>query len=118
MDDSAELVVRASEPSSLRSGDILPETDDWVRRLSTSGRVYEEAVGQLHELLLRAARSQVSRMREATVLGAAHREEIINSAADEAAMSVLSKLNTFEGRSAFTTWAYKFGIHDALRSQC
>lgn len=49
-------------------------------------------------------------MPEANGLGAARREEIIHSAADEATVSVLARLHTFEGRSRFTTWAYKFGI--------
>lgn len=93
--------------------DVPPVADEWIRRLSSPGRAYEEAIAQLHELLLRAARSQVGRMREAAAIGAVRREEIIHSAADEATMSVLSKLNTFEGRSAFTTWAYKFGILQA-----
>lgn len=93
--------------------DVPLLADEWIRRLSSPGRAYDEAVAQLHELLLRAARSQVGRMREAAAIGAVRREEIIHSAADEATMSVLSKLSTFEGRSAFTTWAYKFGILQA-----
>ena len=52
-------------------------------------------------------------MREAAMFGAARREEIIHSAADEATMAVLARLSSFEGRSAFTTWAYKFGILQA-----
>lgn len=106
----AEMAVTAIEPSTASNGDLLPGNDDWISRLSSPGRVYEDTVAQLHALELRAARRQVSRMREANVLGAARREEIIHSAADEATMAVLSKLTTFEGRSAFTTWAYKFGI--------
>lgn len=96
-----------------RDGAVLARDDDWISRLSGQGRAYDEAVAQLHELLLRAARSQVGRMRETAVIGAVRREEIVHSAADEATMSVLSKLDTFEGRSAFTTWAYKFGILQA-----
>ena len=37
-------------------------------------------------------------------------EELANSAADEALTVLLTKLDTFEGRSRFTTWAYKFAI--------
>lgn len=113
-------VSEASEPTGLmirreqfppeRADDVRPVGDDWIRRLSVPGRAYENAVAQLHELLLRAARHQVSRMPEAAALGASRRAEIIHSAADEATVSVLSRLSTFEGRSAFTTWAYKFGI--------
>ncbi|MEO7123591.1 MAG: sigma-70 family RNA polymerase sigma factor [Lacisediminihabitans sp.] len=108
--NSAELTVSTGEPSSAWGEETLPADDDWVSRLSTPGRAYEHAVAQLHELMIRAARRQVSRMREANALGAVRREEIIHSAADEATMAVLSRLASFEGRSAFTTWAYKFGI--------
>ncbi len=109
----AELTVGVGEISPQWDGDVLPANDDWIRRLSTPGRAYEEAVAQLHGLLLRAAGRQVSRMRETAMLGAARRDEIIHSAADEATVSVLSRLSSFEGRSAFTTWAYKFGILQA-----
>ncbi|MCB1280882.1 MAG: sigma-70 family RNA polymerase sigma factor, partial [Salinibacterium sp.] len=37
-------------------------------------------------------------------------DEIVQSSADEAVVAILAKLSTFEGRSRFTTWAYKFGI--------
>ncbi len=111
--NSADLAVGVNDPYPLLASDVVLVNDDWVSRLSTPGRAYEEAVAQLHELLLRAAGRQVGRMREGAVLGAARREEIIHSSADEATMSVLSRLGTFEGRSAFTTWAYKFGILQA-----
>ena len=103
-------MVRRRTPYSPLAGDVLPAEDDWIGRLSVPGRAHEQAVAQLHGLLLRAARHQVSRMPEAAALGASRRDEIIHSAADEATVSVLSRLGTFEGRSAFTTWAYKFGI--------
>jgi RNA polymerase sigma-70 factor, ECF subfamily len=87
---------------------------EWVARLSAAGRAREDAVLRLHELMLRATRHQVGRMPEAARLGAARREEIVHSAADEATVSALSRLGTFEGRSRFTTWAYKFGILNAM----
>lgn len=83
---------------------------DWITRLTGRGQVRADAIGQLHRLMLRAAWHRVVRMREADGLGAVRREEIVHSAADEATVSVLSRLETFEGRSRFTTWAYKFGI--------
>jgi RNA polymerase sigma-70 factor, ECF subfamily len=104
------LMVRRREQYPPRADDVLPAADDWVSRLSMPGRAYEDAVAQLHKLMLRAARHQISRMPEAAALGASRCAEIIHSAADEATVSVLSRLSTFEGRSAFTTWAYKFGI--------
>lgn len=93
-----------------RHDDAVLLDSEWVDRLSTGGREHAVAVGQLHELLVRAARHQVGRMPEAVGLGAARRDEIVHSAADAATVSVLSRLSTFEGRSRFTTWAYKFAI--------
>jgi RNA polymerase sigma-70 factor (ECF subfamily) len=72
--------------------------------------VREEATRRLHALMLRAARHQVLRMSDGRSLGRVRLEEIVQSAADEATMSVLARLDTFEGRSRFTTWAYKFAI--------
>lgn len=112
MSDAAELPVEEHVPQSLRAAGALPR-DDWVIRLSMTGRVREEAVARLHDLMLRAARHQVGRMPEGIRLGAARREEVVHSAADEATVSVISRLSTFEGRSRFTTWAYKFALLEA-----
>jgi RNA polymerase sigma-70 factor (ECF subfamily) len=87
------------------------EIDDWVVRLSTPGPDRDAALRQLHGLLLRAARHQVSRMAALAVgLGAERIDEIVNQSADEAMVTLLGKLSTFEGRSRFTTWAYKFAV--------
>ena len=74
----------------------------------------EDALRRLHALLLRGARSQVSRMSAMrAMVGAAQVEDIITLAADEAMVAVLGKLGTFEGRSRFPTWAYKFAVLQA-----
>lgn len=46
-------------------------------------------------------------------LGVVRAEEIIETAANRATLDVLAGLDRFEGRSRFTTWAYKFGINHA-----
>lgn len=84
--------------------------DDWVAQLRGTGPDHDDAVRRLHELLLRSARHQVARMPAASALGQARREEIVLGAADEATVAVLARLDSFEGRSRFTTWAYKFGL--------
>jgi RNA polymerase sigma-70 factor (ECF subfamily) len=90
---------------------VDPDDDaGWVERLRTPGPIGDAALRRLHQLLLRAARYQVTRMAEAQRLGGVRLEEIVDAAADEAAVSVLRRLDDFEGRSKFTTWAYKFGI--------
>jgi RNA polymerase sigma-70 factor, ECF subfamily len=87
------------------------EPDDWVEALSTPGLRQDRAMSSLHAMMLRACRHQVRRMSSTLAgVGSERLEEIANQAADEAMMAVLSKLSTFEGRSRFTTWAYKFAI--------
>lgn len=85
--------------------------DEWLRLLGGSGAEHDAAVRHLHELMLRAARHQVARMHtNLPALGGVRIDDIVRQAADEATVAVLAKLHTFEGRSRFTTWAYKFAI--------
>lgn len=101
---------RASEPFTV----ALADDHDWIGRLTTPGAGHAESMHQLHQLLMRAARHQVMRMRgQIGTFDNVRVEEIINQAADEAMVSLLGKLSTFEGRSQFSTWAYKFGILQA-----
>jgi RNA polymerase sigma-70 factor (ECF subfamily) len=100
----------ATGPSSPRGrAEPLPN-EEWIARLSLPGPVRDETIARLHDLMVRAASHQVSRMSDAGRLGAVRRAEIVQAAADEATVSVLTRLHTFEGRSRFTTWAFKFGI--------
>jgi RNA polymerase sigma-70 factor, ECF subfamily len=66
----------------------------------------EDAVAELHALLLRAARFELHRR------GAAD-DDLAMEAADDALLAVLAKLDTFRGASRFTTWAYKFALLEA-----
>ena len=87
---------------------------DWVTTLSVPGSARDQALRDLHALMLRAARHQVWRLRGTVpALGATSLEELANCAADDALVALLGKLATFEGRSRFTTWAYKFAVLEA-----
>ncbi|HET7724124.1 MAG TPA: sigma-70 family RNA polymerase sigma factor [Propionibacteriaceae bacterium] len=102
-----EVAVRSSPSVTARREEPL----DWVSALTLPGPEQEEALRSLHALLLRASHHQVRRMRGVLPdLGEDRVAELANEAADDAMMAVLAKLPTFEGRSRFTTWAYKFAI--------
>jgi len=106
--------VSRETPAPRHADGATPPGEDWIAQLTSSGPVREDALRRLHALLLRGARFQVSRMSAMrAVVGAAQVEDIITLAADEAMVAVLSKLATFEGRSRFTTWAYKFAVLQA-----
>jgi RNA polymerase sigma-70 factor, ECF subfamily len=106
--------VSHDSPACRQAGEVAAPDEDWVAHLTAEGPMREDALRRLHALLLRGARFQVSRMSGMrAAVGAAQVEDIIQLAADEAMVAVLSKLATFEGRSRFTTWAYKFAILQA-----
>jgi RNA polymerase sigma-70 factor, ECF subfamily len=95
-----------------------PALDDdsrqWLRDLRSAGSVHDDAVERLHALLLRAARFEVSRRRNtATQLRGDALDDIATEAADDAVVSVLARLDSFQGLSRFTTWAYKFALLEA-----
>jgi RNA polymerase sigma-70 factor, ECF subfamily len=85
------------------------ESQQWVERLHAGHPDREQAVAELHEVLLRAAFHELSRRR--TQLGSVSGpefEDLAQQAANDALMNVLRRLDDFQGRSRFTTWAYKF----------
>ena len=93
--------------------DVVPPTGDdaWLADLTDGGAAGHQALARLREVLLRATRHQVWRLRHLLPgAGAGELEDLAQQAADDALVAVLRQLGTFEGRSRFTTWAYKFGV--------
>ena len=90
------------------------EPEDWVAALSDPGPAQDDAMRRLHALMVRAAAHQVWRMRAVLPDPSPHAvDDLANQAADEAMTALLGKLHTFEGRSRFSTWAFKFAILQA-----
>jgi RNA polymerase sigma-70 factor, ECF subfamily len=88
-----------------------PSDDMWLADLTDDGPAGQQALLRLRELLVRAARHQVWRLRDLLPgAGAGDLEDMAQQAANDALVAVLRRLGTFEGRSRFTTWAYKFGV--------
>ena len=88
--------------------------EEWHLDLHAQGARRDEAVAHLHGLLLRAARFEVFRRRDSVPqLSAVELDELAEEAADDAAISVLRRLDDFRGESSFRTWAYKFALLEA-----
>jgi RNA polymerase sigma-70 factor (ECF subfamily) len=91
-----------------------PTEEAWAADLTGGGRAGQLALRRLHDVLLRASRHQVWRLRDLLPgAGPGDLEDLAQQAADDALVAVLRQLAGFEGRSRFTTWAYKFGIYHA-----
>jgi RNA polymerase sigma-70 factor, ECF subfamily len=108
---SVPAVQRVTAPVSL---DRETEARAWLGALRATGIERDDAMGRLHELLLRAARFELRRRRG--MLAAFSRDSIDDLAmqsADDALAAILSKLDDYRFESRFTTWAYKFAILEA-----
>ena len=91
-----------------------PGLEEWHLDLHADGARREEAVERLQGLLLRATRFEVFRRRGSLPqLQAAELDELAQDAADDAALSVLRRLDDFRGESSFRTWVYKFALLEA-----
>lgn len=103
-------MTSTSPDSDTRPTDRSPD-DAWVDDLAAAGAKGRAAQRELHELLVRATRRQVWRLRHRLPgAGSSDLEDLAQQSANDALISVLGKLDTFEGRSRFSTWVYKFGI--------
>jgi len=92
----------------------VPGLEEWHLDLHAEGSRRDQAVAHLHGLLLRAARFEVFRRRGCLPqLSAVELDELAQDAADDAAVSVLRRLDDFRGESSFRTWAYKFALLEA-----
>ena len=90
------------------------DTQAWITALHGPAAPREQALAELHALLLRAARFELGRRRSQLDHFAANDfEDLATEAADDALMAILKKLDSFRGNSRFTTWAYKFALLEA-----
>jgi RNA polymerase sigma-70 factor, ECF subfamily len=92
----------------------IPAERKWVEALSADGYERDEAIADLHDLLLRAARFEIGRRSAALAhVRGEEQEDLAMQAADDALVAILAKLHTYRGASRFTTWAYKFALLEA-----
>jgi RNA polymerase sigma-70 factor (ECF subfamily) len=93
---------------------IDQDSREWLERLCRTGAEREEAIAELHRLLVRAASFEINRRRAALpALRGRDREDLAQQSADDALVAILAKLDRFRGESRFTTWAYKFALYEA-----
>ena len=80
--------------------------DDWVERLKSDGDIRDEAIQELRLILLRGLTATCRNRYENKVSA----EDVVQ----DALMKILDKIDTFEGRSKFTTWAMTIAVRIAI----
>jgi RNA polymerase sigma-70 factor (ECF subfamily) len=107
------MPIRRPSASPTRPG-ADAESRAWLQRLRADGPERDQALSELRELLLKAARFEVHRRRSALPhLRGGDQDDLAQQSADDALMAILAKLDDFRGESRFTTWAYKFALLEA-----
>jgi RNA polymerase sigma-70 factor (ECF subfamily) len=97
-------------PSGVGSRSLDPETAEWLAALRDARR--DKAIGQLHDLLLRVARSEIRRRNTGGQITGPEVDDLAHQAAADAVLLITSRIDEFRGESRFTTWAYKFVVFE------
>jgi RNA polymerase sigma-70 factor (ECF subfamily) len=108
-------VPRAEQATSIGSSgsgnrSLDAETAEWLASLRDERR--DEAIGQLHDLLLRVARSEIRRRNSGGQITGPEVDDLAHQAAADAVLLISNRIDEFRGESRFTTWAYKFVVFE------
>ena len=87
------------------------DNQNWLADLQASGDRREVALADLHAILLRILPGALARWLPPQT---GHLDTFLEDTIQETLLRVLDRLDTFEGRSQFTTWVYKIAIRIAL----
>ena len=82
------------------------EKDDWLARLRSTGDEKEDAISELRTILMRGLTAICRNRYDNRVQP--------NDVVQDALLKILDKLDTFEGRSKFTTWAMTIAVRGAI----
>jgi RNA polymerase sigma-70 factor, ECF subfamily len=109
VEPATDCAEKATPPSSPDA-----ESRAWVAALRAEGARRDQAIADLHELMLRASRFEVARRRASLPhLRGDDFDDLAMQSADDALVALLGKLDDYRGASRFTTWAYKFALLEA-----
>ncbi|MEA3440886.1 MAG: sigma factor, partial [Chloroflexota bacterium] len=85
--------------------------EEWLSELRAIGQVQGDALADLHATILKGLPYALSKWLSPTD---PHFEPFTEEVAQDTLLRVLDKMDTFEGRSKFTTWVHKIAVRIAL----
>ena len=84
---------------------------EWIQDLRSEGPAQEAALADLHQIVLSGLPYALSRWLPASD---PRLQSLAEETAQETLLRVLEHLDSFEGRSQFTTWVHKIAVRTAL----
>ena len=85
--------------------------EEWLQALRTGGETQAQALEDLRAVIMRGLPYALSGKLSSN---SPESEALAEEVAQETLLRVLDHLDSFEGRSAFTTWAHKIAVRQAL----
>ena len=85
--------------------------EEWLEDLAIGGQTRAVAIADLRRILVNGLKRGMAGQIDAV---GADFDALMEDFAQDALLKVLDKVETFEGRSRFTTWAHKIAVHVAL----
>lgn len=105
----ASPIVGQQDPACRALSGLDPDSEEWVRALTSTGSARDNALTRLHKLLVRVARSEARRRARLYIAGR-ELDDLAHQAAADALLAITARIGEFRGQSRFTTWACKFAI--------
>jgi len=87
------------------------KNEEWLKDLHGSGEAYETAIADLRSVIARGLPFALSRWLSPTN---PQFDALVEEVTQDTVLRVLDQIDTFEGRSQFTTWVHKIAIRIAL----
>lgn len=85
--------------------------EDWLTSLQSTGKAKQGALADLREIILNSLPYALSKYLHPTD---PHFDPLIQEVTQETLLRVMDRLETFEGRSKFTTWVHTISVRIAL----
>jgi RNA polymerase sigma-70 factor (ECF subfamily) len=89
-----------------------PDSEKWIRLLTSEGGEREDACRRLHVILLKIARAEIGRRHRRHNVTGPELDDLAHQAASDALLSITRKIEDFRGDSKFTTWAFAFVVFE------
>ena len=83
----------------------------WLEELRSTGKLHEDALNDLRQIIQKGLPYALSRWLSADD---PLFQPLVDEVTQETLLRVLDQLDTFEGRSQFTTWVHKIAVRAAL----